>query len=317
MTGCLARWQLAIDGAPLACSALEPVGIPRARSTARSRQPSRRRLARPVCESHSSTRGWQRSAAWPSSPPPRLVPGRENGARVYRLTRRAPELTSTPSSAARGSALAVDGAGRLVLRLYADPSSSPVEERLPQDSSVSRRGIPGSARVRLSSIDPLPRRVDRMPAAIPRAWGGRAGGAMLPRSSGWRDRCELASSAPAARCIASRRQPAPPITNAPSGQYLPHQYAGGPRMVGLRERGIPPRDDLRVSSWGVTRLAGLSPIHTAALWALTAISTSRSRPLHRHVRVSRRSPMSKEPALHSVRARVLRTSTIAAVMPRT
>src|SRR5258705_5228041 len=115
-----------------------------------------------------------------------LFLGEENGTRVYRLD--ADERLSPYVDGLRrlpgGSALAFDGAGRLVLLDHADPLISPGEERPPQGLEHFRdedyRG-PLVFRLSLDPSIPLPRHIDRMSPLFPRAWGGRAGGAMLPR----------------------------------------------------------------------------------------------------------------------------------------
>src|SRR4029453_14991968 len=114
-----------------------------------------------------------------------LFLGEENGTRVYRLD--ADERLSLYVDGLRrlpgGSALAFDGAGRLVLLDHVDPFISPGEERPPQGLEHFRdedyRG-PLVFRLSLDPTIPLPRHVDRMPPLFPRAWGGRGGGGPLP-----------------------------------------------------------------------------------------------------------------------------------------
>jgi hypothetical protein len=115
-----------------------------------------------------------------------LFLGEENGKRVYRLDGNE-RLTVYLDGLRRlpgGSALVFDDAGRLVLLDHADPLISPGEERPPRELEQFRdedyRG-PLVFRLSLDPTIPLPRRIDRMPPLFPRAWGGRAGGAMLPR----------------------------------------------------------------------------------------------------------------------------------------
>jgi hypothetical protein len=156
-----------------------------------------------------------------------LFLGEENGTRVYRLD--ADERLSPYVDGLRrlpgGSALAFDGAGRLVLLDHADPLISPGEERLPQGLEQFRdedyRG-PLVFRLALDPAIPLPRRIDRMPPLFPRAWGGRAGGAMLPRLVAVApiggDLAVVDSGGRLYRVAADSRLV--PITTLPSGQYL-------------------------------------------------------------------------------------------------
>lgn len=115
-----------------------------------------------------------------------LFLGEENGSRIYqlasdeRLTVYATGLHRLPG----GSTLAFDGSGRLVVVDHVDPIVSRPEERGPPGLEPFReedyRG-PLVFRVALEPGIPLPRRLDRMPPLFPRAWGGRRGGALLPR----------------------------------------------------------------------------------------------------------------------------------------
>ena len=115
-----------------------------------------------------------------------LFLGEENGKRVYRLD--ADERLSLYLDGLRrlpgGSALVFDDAGRLLLLDHADPLISPVEERTPQALEQFRdedyRG-PLLFRLSLDPTIPLPRHLERVPPWFPRAWGGRGGGALLPR----------------------------------------------------------------------------------------------------------------------------------------
>ena len=115
-----------------------------------------------------------------------LFVGEENGARVYRLDvqeRLTPYLEGLRRLAG-GSALAFDPGGRLLLVDHADPLLSPSDERPPSGLEHLRdedyRG-PLVFRLTLDPTLPLPRRADRLSPLFPRAWGGRSGGALLPR----------------------------------------------------------------------------------------------------------------------------------------
>lgn len=163
-----------------------------------------------------------------------LFVGEENGGRVYRLdvheglTRYLDGLHRLPG----GSSLAFDGAGRLLVIDHADPLISPGEERAPSGLEQFRdedyRG-PLLFRVTLDPTLPLPRRLDRMPPLFPRHWGGRAGGAMLPRlvavATTGDDFVLTASSGVVYRLAGDRLIP---LTTLPRGQYLRINMVGGP-----------------------------------------------------------------------------------------
>src|SRR2546430_2705703 len=93
-------------------------------------------------------------------------------------------LEVVPPRLAGGSAVVSDGAGRLVLVDHVDPYISAEQDRPPSGLEQFRdedyRG-PLVFRISLAPGRALPRRLDRTPPLFPRAWGGRAGGAMLPR----------------------------------------------------------------------------------------------------------------------------------------
>ena len=115
-----------------------------------------------------------------------LFLGEENGSRIYRLahderlTLYATGLQRLPG----GSTLAFDARGRLVIVDHVDPAISRPEERAPPGLEPFReddyRG-PLVFRLALEPGIPLPRRLDRLAPLFPRAWGGRQGGALLPR----------------------------------------------------------------------------------------------------------------------------------------
>ena len=163
-----------------------------------------------------------------------LFVGEENGARVYRLDaheRLAPYLDGLRRLPG-GSALTFDGAGRLLLVDHADPLLSPGEDRPPSGLEHLRdedyRG-PLIFRVTLDPTLPLPRRLDRMPPLFPRHWGGRAGGAMLPRlvavAAVGDDLVMTASSGVVYRLAGEQLTP---LATLPRGQYLRINMVAGP-----------------------------------------------------------------------------------------
>jgi len=155
-----------------------------------------------------------------------LFVGEENGTRVYRLDvheRLTPYLDGLRRLPG-GSALAFDTAGRLLLVDHADPLISPGEEKPPSGLEQFRdedyRG-PLLFRIALDPTLPLPRRVDRMLPLFPRNFGGRAGGAMLPRlvavTATGDDLVMVASSGVVYRLTGDRLTP---LATLPRGQYL-------------------------------------------------------------------------------------------------
>jgi len=115
-----------------------------------------------------------------------LFVGEENGSRIYSLT--PDEQLGLYATGLRrlagGSTLAFDVRGRLVIVDYADPALSEGEDRPPPGLEQFReedyRG-PLVFRLDLDAGMPLPRRLGRVAPLFPRAWGGKAGGAHLPR----------------------------------------------------------------------------------------------------------------------------------------
>jgi hypothetical protein len=156
-----------------------------------------------------------------------LFLGEENGKRVYRLD--ADERLSLYLDGLRrlpgGSALVFDDAGRLVLLDHADPLISPAEERTPQALEQFRdedyRG-PLLFRLSLDPTIPLPRRLDRVPPWFPRGWGGRGGGALLPRFVAvaplGSELAVVSSGGTLYRVAADSRLV--PVVTLPAGQYL-------------------------------------------------------------------------------------------------
>jgi hypothetical protein len=115
-----------------------------------------------------------------------LFLGEENGTRVYRLTRDE-QLTLYATGLRRlggGSTLAFDRSGNLLIVDLADPALSRAEERVPPGLEQFReedyRG-PLVFRLALDPTIPVPRRLDGLAPLFPRAWGGKSGGAHLPR----------------------------------------------------------------------------------------------------------------------------------------
>ena len=115
-----------------------------------------------------------------------LVLGEENGTAIYRLTRdeRLIPYAIGLNRLAGGGTLAFDHAGRLVVLDLADPRLSSDRERLPPGLEDLReedyRG-PLVFRLVADPTLPLPRRLGRAAPLFPRVWGGKAGGALLPR----------------------------------------------------------------------------------------------------------------------------------------
>jgi hypothetical protein len=115
-----------------------------------------------------------------------LLLGEENGRRLYRLSSDE-RLTLYAVGLRRlvgGSSLAFDQLGRLLVLDHIDPAVSPEEDRGPPGledlRSEDYRG-PLLFALSMESTLPLPRRVDQLAPMFPRAWGGRTGGALLPR----------------------------------------------------------------------------------------------------------------------------------------
>lgn len=112
--------------------------------------------------------------------------GEENGTRVYRLAdngRLSPYATGLHRLGG-GSTLVFDSLGRLIVLDYVDPALSEDDERPPPGLEQFRdedyRG-PLVFRLVAEPGIPLPRRLGRQVPLFPRAWGGREGGAMLPK----------------------------------------------------------------------------------------------------------------------------------------
>lgn len=115
-----------------------------------------------------------------------LFLGEENGRRIYRFGADGQLVVYATGlhRLAGGSTLGFDGAGRLVVVDYVDPTLSEGEDRPPPGLEQLReedyRG-PLVFRLTLDPAIPLPRRLGRVAPLFPRAWGGKAGGAQLPR----------------------------------------------------------------------------------------------------------------------------------------
>jgi hypothetical protein len=181
--------QLAVDGTSLVV--LAPAGVGNAAGELYrvdlsgdlpvdlSRQP---RILIPFVDAHLAALG--SLALGPSGH--ELFLGEENGTRIYRLDDHG-RLTLYATGLhwlAGGGTLAFDGDGHLVILDYVDPRLSSAEERMPPGLEQFRdedyRG-PLVLRLALDATIPLPRRLQRSAPLFPRAWGGRQGGALLPR----------------------------------------------------------------------------------------------------------------------------------------
>jgi hypothetical protein len=153
--------------------------------------------------------------------------GEENGRRIYRLTDHG-QLVLYATGLRRlpgGGAMTFDGQGRLVVIDYADPLTSPSEDVAPPGLEQFRdedyRG-PLVFRMVLDDEIPLPRHVNRLAPLFPRAWGGKAGGALLPRlisvaSLDGHDLVFLTSGGEIYRLTADGRFRG--VTSLPRGQY--------------------------------------------------------------------------------------------------
>lgn len=157
-----------------------------------------------------------------------LLLGEENGGRIWRLDadERLTLYAAGLHRLAGGSTLAFDALGRLLVVDLVDPRLSQSDETTPPGLEQFReedyRG-PLVFRLTLDPQIPLPRRLERLPPLYPRAWGGRAGGALLPRlvcvtPLGGDDLALLSSSGELLRLAADGRLA--PIAQLPRGQYL-------------------------------------------------------------------------------------------------
>lgn len=115
-----------------------------------------------------------------------LFLGEENGTQIYRLgagnrlTLYATGLHRLPG----GSTIAFDANGRLLAIDHVDRGLAPPEERLPPGLEALKDDDytgPLVFRLSLAADIVLPRRLDRMVPLFPRGWGGKQGGALLPR----------------------------------------------------------------------------------------------------------------------------------------
>jgi hypothetical protein len=193
-----------------------------------------------------------------------LFLGEENGRRVYRLDgdERLTLYVDGLRRLAGGSALAFDGGGRLILVDHADPHISPEQERPPSGLEQFRdedyRG-PLVFRLTLDPTLPVPRHIDRIPPLFPRAWGGRAGGAMLPRLvavAPLGDGLAVLSSGGALYRIGADLRLVP-FATLPRGQYLRINMVAAPDGGLFVSGGFTVAMLFRVSPEGrVTTLAG-------------------------------------------------------------
>lgn len=153
--------------------------------------------------------------------------GEENGTRVYRLADdgRLALYATGIHRLGGGSTLVFDRLGRLIVVDYVDPALSEDEERPPPGLEQFRdedyRG-PLVFRLMAEPGIPLPRRLGRQAPLFPRAWGGRAGGALLPKfisvAPVGRDEMVLLTSGGALYRLDGDRQLSP-FTQLPRGQY--------------------------------------------------------------------------------------------------
>jgi hypothetical protein len=162
--------------------------------------------------------------------------GEENGQRIYRLDIDE-RLTLYATGLRRllgGSTLLVDAAGRLVIVDYADPLLQRDDEpELPGLEHFREEDYRGPLIFRLDvwpDIAP-PRRVSRLAPLFPRAWGGRAGGGLLPRLVSAADvgRGELVLLASSGELF--RLGPdgvLAPLARLPRGQYQRTNMAAAP-----------------------------------------------------------------------------------------
>lgn len=115
-----------------------------------------------------------------------LYLGEENGSRIYRLSsdERLTVYATGLHRLAGGGTLAFDRLGRLLLVDHADRLTGTAEDRGPPELEALREeDYQGPLVFRLTREPDVlhPRRLDRLPPLFPRAWGGRQGGALLPR----------------------------------------------------------------------------------------------------------------------------------------
>jgi hypothetical protein len=188
-TGVPRPLQLAVDGATLVV--LAPAGVGNGAGELYrvdlsgelpvdlARQP---RILIPFVDSHLAALG--SLGVRPSGR--ELFLGEENGTRIYRLDDHG-RLTLYATGLhwlAGGGTLVFDREGHLVILDYVDPRLSSAEERVPPGLEQFRdedyRG-PLVLRLALDATIPLPRRLERLAPLFPKAWGGKQGGALLPR----------------------------------------------------------------------------------------------------------------------------------------
>ncbi len=115
-----------------------------------------------------------------------LFLGEENGGAIYRLTRQGQFglYAAGLHRLAGGGTLVFDRHDRLVILDYADPLLSQESDRVPPGLEEFREeDYRGPLVLRLSADPtlPLPRQLGRAAPLFPRGWGGKAGGALLPR----------------------------------------------------------------------------------------------------------------------------------------
>lgn len=156
-----------------------------------------------------------------------LFLGEENGTRIYRL-RSPSRLTLYARGLHRldgGGTLAFDAAGRLLVVDWVDHIPPSMEDPAPPGFEWLRdEDYKGPLLFRLE-LDPdvvRPRDLARTPPFFPRAWGGRAGGGLLPRLiavAAGRDGAVFALSSMGDVFRVSPDSALEPLARLPVGQY--------------------------------------------------------------------------------------------------
>ncbi|OLC35964.1 MAG: hypothetical protein AUH81_09145 [Candidatus Rokubacteria bacterium 13_1_40CM_4_69_5] len=165
-----------------------------------------------------------------------LFLGEENGGRVFRMTldERLHLFATGLNRLAGGGTLACDGGARLLIVDHVDPRLSQDDERVPPGFEQFReedyRG-PLVFRLSLDADIPGPRRLTGLAPLFPRAWGGKAGGGLLPRlvavaPLGGDDVAVLTSGGDLFRLTPDGRLT--PFARLPRGQYVRINMASAP-----------------------------------------------------------------------------------------
>lgn len=165
-----------------------------------------------------------------------LFLGEENGSRVFRMTpdERLHLFATGLNRLAGGGTLACDAGARLLVVDHVDPRLSQDDERVPPGLEQFReedyRG-PLVFRLSLDADIPGPRRLAGLAPLFPRAWGGKAGGGLLPRlvavaPLGGDEVAVLTSSGDLFRLTPDGRLA--PFARLPRGQYVRINMATAP-----------------------------------------------------------------------------------------